>query len=172
MVEAFTRILTTPFSLVLAEVGDQEHSAQPSTGAWPRLSRLWPVLCSSESVAQPGENPKRRKGKAVPGDTPTAPPLPALLKVFSDGVLCQSGSSCLSPGWLCLAVVEGKWGLGFTFRSCFAVASALLSWACTSGSNKLKLAHHSEGRVKATDRAMEMTSSCGSHQQGLESSLV
>lgn len=62
--------------------------------------------------------------------------------------------------------------VGFTLRSCFAVAPSLLSWACTSGSNKLKLVHHSEGRAKATDGAMEMTSSCGSHQQGLESSLV
>lgn len=68
------------------------------------------------------------------------------------------------PGWRAWRVCVSQpitWGLGSarlgsaegarvgsTFRLCFALASALLSWARTSGSNKLKLAHNGEGRAK------------------------
>lgn len=54
--------------------------------------------------------------------------------------------------------------MGFTPLSRFALASALLPWACTSGSNKLKPAHNNEGGAEAAGLAVAVTSSWRSQQ--------
>ena len=54
--------------------------------------------------------------------------------------------------------------MGFTPLSRFALASPLLPWACTSGSNKLKLAHDNEGGAEITGLAVAVTSSWRSQQ--------
>lgn len=73
----------------------------------------------------------------------------------SEGVLGWGAlpARATQPGtWgLCLALVEGRGGWASRSHIVFAVASALLSWACTSGSNKLKLARHSGEQKPQTE---------------------
>lgn len=51
--------------------------------------------------------------------------------------------------------------VGITQQSC-SLLSLLCSPRAASGSNQWKLAHQNEGKAKATDRAIEMTSPCSS----------
>lgn len=128
-------------------MGDQEYSALAfdwSTVSSP-ASGLSSVVTEvrARSVWPSEEGAQEEKGKQL-RDPPAASP-PALLQFW---MACPAGLShpaCHlgAP----LGSVEGV-RVGSTLRSCFAVASGLLSWACTSGSNKLKLAHDGEGRAK------------------------
>lgn len=135
-------------------VGDQDSSALALH--WGAVSSAAPELSAvvTEAGARSGWPSEEgapgggREGSAQPSSS-----LPPALLQFWDGVPCGSESSSLSPGGsapLCSAWLGSAEGVrvGSIRGSCFAVASALLSWARTSGSNKLKLAQDGEGRAK------------------------
>lgn len=115
----------------------------PCTGA---RSPLQPLNCPLWSQ-RPGRGagglarrePQEEEGKAAP-----SPPAASRQPCCSSGMACRVG---LSHPACHLGAPEGV-RVGSIRGSCFAVASALLSWARTSGSNKLKLAQDGEGRAK------------------------
>lgn len=91
------------------------------------------------------------------------------LQESCDPVPCRPAGLCIPPpGWLRGAVEE----VGITLQSCSALLLLLCSPRAASGSNQWKLAHQNEGKAKATDRAIEMTSSRLSPGLGGGSSLV
>lgn len=115
---------------------------------------------TEERVVQLGEVPKRRNEAGRSYETP----LPA----FSWGAPARGSPA--GPGLQPIArealrgSCAGRGRVGFTPHSRFVLASPLLPWACTSGSNKLKLAHDNAGGAEATGLAVAVTSSWRSQQ--------